>query len=60
MEPPPDDGAPRAAAAACVHRWVLATTTAGETRGTCRLCGVVRTFTNARRTWARGPRPPRS
>ncbi len=59
------DAAPPAADAACTHRWVLADTTKGDTQGTCRLCGVVRTFTDARRTWSRGrsfqprsPKPP--
>ena len=70
MEPRLDNTADPAAAAdadaACSHRWMLADTTKGQsTQGTCRLCGAVRTFTNARRTWSRdrlfqprSPKPP--
>ena len=60
MESTPNDAdadadvAPPAEDAACPHRWVLADTTKGGTQGTCRLCGVVRTVTDARRKWSRG------
>ena len=61
MEPTPHDAAPPGEDAACIHRWVLANPVEGETQGTCRLCGVARTFRDTRRTWSRGrPLQPRS
>lgn len=61
MDATPHDAVPPEEDAACIHHWVLANPVEGETQGTCRLCGVVRTFTNTRRKWSRGrPYQPRN
>ncbi len=55
------DAAPPREDAACTHRWMLADPVEGETQGTCRLSGSVRTFKTTGRTWSRGgPFQPRS